>query len=354
VCTIVAGDVLILGYNFNVPLTTYPNTGSAGTSGWELTGTLSGTAGYPARERGVHYNGSGNGFIAVPTLIKAPTFSIHVWIMPKSLSEERTIFSTDRDVFTTDESFQQFALTLAKDGNLQVYLAKDIDSRDYVSVKNDGTIIVVNVWKYVVASVELQTSGANSDVNFFVDNVKSGSTEVQTGRFNVDLSSYKTYIGIQRKKAAASATAEYSDTRFDGFIQSFYFYQSAHVVGVTAHATAARCNALTAVPDALAACWTASFTQYYDGSENLSCNVASCDNKGCARAGVCQTCTGEPYCHLCRDKECEACTVYNACTASKCSTKGTEETGACTCGDGYKRKTGDIPYNEPCRACHTN
>ena len=108
---------------------------------------MSGTAGYPARERGVHYNGTTDGFIAVPTLIKAPTFSITVWLMPKSLTNERTIFSTDRNVFTTDESFQQFALTLATDGNIKVYLAKAIDSRDYVSVAHTGGVISINKWK---------------------------------------------------------------------------------------------------------------------------------------------------------------------------------------------------------------
>jgi hypothetical protein len=59
---------------------------------------------------------------------------------------------------------------------MKVYLAKDTDSRDYAAVTQAGTGLSVSVWKYIVASVELQTAGDNSDVKFYVDNAASGAT----------------------------------------------------------------------------------------------------------------------------------------------------------------------------------
>lgn len=88
-----------------------------------------------------------------------------------------------------------------------------------------------------------------------------------------------------------------------------------------------------------------------NGATPTACD-GSCSGKGCARAGTCQTCTGQPYCHLCKDVECEACTTYEACTSAKCSSKTTQSTGDCSCAEGFFRSGNNVDL--PCLPCYAN
>lgn len=77
----------------------------------------------------------------------------------------------------------------------------------------------------------------------------------------------------------------------------------------------------------------AGFNEYAPGQ---ACDP-SCDGKSCRRAGPCEECAGEPYCHLCFDVECVACTTFAAdgCPSGSCTKSNNAEdgddAGTCKC-----------------------
>jgi hypothetical protein len=250
---------LVVEYDFNIPMTTFANKSVIGITKAATT-TLDGVSGHPARSRGVYFNGTNKGFIKIDGGVqKSHTFAIHAWVMPKDLTNEIVIFSTDRNVNTTADDLtknRQFVLSIDTDGLMKVYLAKDIDTRNQVTAKQTATVLAVDVWKYTVASVELDVSSGdtakqliNTNVNFFIDNTKVGTTVEMTNVANVDVSGYESFVGIQRINNTG-ATDSYSGM-FNGFIQSLMIYQKAHADTNTDHTTATRCSG--------AACWTADF-----------------------------------------------------------------------------------------------
>jgi hypothetical protein len=100
-CTMPSNGEKILHVNFNKPGTSYANSGSAG-SAMNLSAVVDGSSGYPAYARGLHFNGSTNGYLRVPNLIKSHTFAVHAWVIAKSLTGPICLFSVDRDDFSKD------------------------------------------------------------------------------------------------------------------------------------------------------------------------------------------------------------------------------------------------------------
>lgn len=119
----------ILSYSFNVPMNTYTNAGTA--TGFDLTSNIDGTSGYPSIHRGIHFDSAKDGYLALPSLMLNHTFSVHSWILVKALpaaGKTQTLFSIDRNDFSTTTSAKHFIILLDENGKIQVFLSKDIDA----------------------------------------------------------------------------------------------------------------------------------------------------------------------------------------------------------------------------------
>jgi hypothetical protein len=127
------GNEEVVSLDLNVPALAYTNSGTAGAA---FNISEAAVTGYPAHKRGLYYNGTTSGSIALPELLKPYSFSLHTWLLPKSLASPMAVFSTDRNDFTfaADEIavHTHFDVTiLATTGKLQICLARDIDATDY-------------------------------------------------------------------------------------------------------------------------------------------------------------------------------------------------------------------------------
>ena len=74
------------------------NSGSA--SGFTLTPTRVNPAGHPAKDRGIYFDGSSDGFITIPALRLPHTFAVHAWVMIEQTGIDGVIFGKDRNDFT--------------------------------------------------------------------------------------------------------------------------------------------------------------------------------------------------------------------------------------------------------------
>ena len=168
-----------------------------------------------------------------------------------------------------------------------------------------------------------------------------------TGYRYIDSSTpYKAHVG-----ATQTGSSSYSEP-FAGFIYSLYI-DNTYLSG----------SSSTWIPTQTGGCLPLAhssndclgefnFDEYANGSQcDATCTSGS---QGCRRAGICHTCDGSSYCHLCFDRECENCSDYSdgSCASSMCASSGfaQEASGSCTCGIGSVRANTDVA----CEGCHTN
>ena len=88
---------MIISYDFNVPSSTFANSGSGGTL--SATSTIVNASGNPAKNRGVYFEGTDDGYLSIPAFTLNHTMSLHAWILLKTIGTRKTIFSKDRDDF---------------------------------------------------------------------------------------------------------------------------------------------------------------------------------------------------------------------------------------------------------------
>ena len=120
-------DQLILSYDFNAPLETYVNVGSQSGS-FDLTPVRVNPSGHPARNRGLYFNGTDHAYITIGSLVLSHTFSVHTWALMKANNTDMTIFSKDRNVFTSGTSKQLLDLSVSSTNNMSSALSQDFDS----------------------------------------------------------------------------------------------------------------------------------------------------------------------------------------------------------------------------------
>jgi hypothetical protein len=107
-CAIATPDVMILSFDFNIPKKTYVNAGTTGAT-HNLTATISGTSAYPAKNRGIHFDGTADGFVEVPNYMLGHTFGIHSWMMFKATpaaGKVAALLTIDRNDFSSATSNQ--------------------------------------------------------------------------------------------------------------------------------------------------------------------------------------------------------------------------------------------------------
>ena len=325
-------DQLVLSYMFNAPLTSYENTGSAGVS-YNVTPTRSNPSAHPAKDRGLYWDGTNQGYIEIPSLLLPHSFSVHTWVLMKGNYSDMTIFAKDRqythllDCVVDASNSPKAELSLDTDASAQ-------------STKSGTSTLVVDTWYYLVYSFEM-VDGRDTNVELFVNNV-SDETDTWSGVFLIDDASYGSYIGANRSGSATYGTI------WNGYIYDFHLYVAKHLVSITTHSSVCTTS-----------CSVLEFNEY---AAATTCDSGTCTDRSCVKADTCQAvsdCEGGtfPFCHLCHDRECKQCSDYTTCDTNKCTQTGlaAESGGACACTSGNGRIPGvnDLckPCKVPCLSC---
>ena len=77
--TIVLGNEMIHSYNFNTPTFIFTNNGSEGGT---ITVDTADPSGFPAKYRGLYFDGTNDGRIEMTSLVLYHSFTIQGWIYP--------------------------------------------------------------------------------------------------------------------------------------------------------------------------------------------------------------------------------------------------------------------------------
>jgi hypothetical protein len=293
-CTI-PGTLLVLSYSFNVPAKTITNDGSAGAT-FNILPTRDAPGGNPAKDRGIYFVPGKTAYLDIP-IILPHTFAVHSWILMKVATTKKVILAKDRNVFTGKSVLNLYINATDK---LEVELTKDSDGA-VTSTKNGGAL-VINTWYYTVFSFEM-TGGDTTNVEIFIASASVG-TDTFTGKFVIDATAYKTYLGAERTAAAVWVN------NFNGYIYDLHVYYKKHVNTDVVH-SGAGCTS---------GCITFDFNKYDDGGEQ-TCDPTTCADISCVKSGVCNApaCHADyPFCHLCVDRECTGCDTYVLCKSDKC------------------------------------
>ena len=349
-CTLVGGDEKILDYNFNIPNIVFESTGAKTGSTYQITATVVAPAGNPAKNRGLYFDGSSDGYVQIGELLLGHSFSVHSWVFP-TLGASITLLSKDRNDFDPTTAQNHLRLSVESTGFLFAELAQDIDPSNYLNVQSD-TQIVTETWKYVVFSFEM-VNGENKTVKFYGDNTADG-TQTMNGVFQIDSSAYRTYIGIERDDDAVFSN------HWQGYIYNLAIYQIPYNTPTNDHYKTSACvggPSCTSCPADLNCPYGDVFQSFYDNDTTsvLTCNTdGTCAGVSCVRTEPCHTCTSDDYCHLCPDRQCEACDIYTVCNNGSCGSNATNSADICTCDSTFGRASEDFlcaPCLSPCLTC---
>jgi hypothetical protein len=83
---------LIFSVNFNAPLTTYSNNAFTGNA-FDVTPTRVNPSAAPAKDRGLYWDGTEEGYVEIPSLLLHNSFSIHSWVLIKDGTVTCTLFT---------------------------------------------------------------------------------------------------------------------------------------------------------------------------------------------------------------------------------------------------------------------
>ena len=128
---------------------------NSGVIGGDITVTTSDPSGFPAKYRGIYFDGTNGSFIALPAFTFNHTCSLHFWIMTQIVGN-RTIFWKDRNVFTGND-YRHLYIKFDKHGKIMFRIAEDDDVNNYANILSD-TDYTINVWMYLVVSLELDNN----------------------------------------------------------------------------------------------------------------------------------------------------------------------------------------------------
>jgi hypothetical protein len=173
-CIMIGGQYEIVIYNFNYPVITFENTGTAGTA-LDLAAVnviAVANSAYPVKNRGLFFDGASDAYIMLPTLILSHSMSVHVWLLRMGTAKV-AVFSKDRDDFTAATDAQLLYFSISATNNLEAMLAKDHNTLDYRGHTSTATI-TADVWEYVVYSIKM-LDGADTDFEFFINEVSDGT-----------------------------------------------------------------------------------------------------------------------------------------------------------------------------------
>jgi hypothetical protein len=213
-------DVMIIDLSFNAPASTFTSTNSLN-GGFAVTPTLAGSTGHPAKNRGLNFDGSSDGFALISSLFLNHSFSVHSWILLAANDANMNLFSKDRN---DDVGMNLVQCRVNSSGQIEGKIASDTSPFAFGNA-NGATTLNTYEWYYLVWSFEM-IDGSDTSVELFVNNA-SDAASIAGGKFLMDGAGYNAYIGIER-----TSTTVY-DGRWNGYIYDFYLYQLKHVVSYT-------------------------------------------------------------------------------------------------------------------------
>ena len=327
-------DVSIIELQFNAPTSTFVSAGIVATD-FDVTPNVDNESGHPAKNRGIRFDGTSDGYAQISGLFLNHSFSVHGWTYMSVNDADMSFFSKDRN---DDAGMNLVQCKTNVSGQMQAKLAVDTSPFAF-GTANGATTLTVGTWYYMVWSFEM-IEGRHTVIDLYLNNAQDAQTQVDN-KFLMDGTGFNAYIGASR-----SATTTYAD-RWNGFVYDFHLYQLKHEISYTT-LFAGGCTS---------GCYTFNFDLYNPDSPT-ACDSPSCDNRSCVRDGACQPeteCDGAyDYCHLCYDRECTGCTNYTGCEADKCAASAAAVSNngdQCECNEGYGRPTGADSVNHVCQAC---
>ena len=157
------------------------------------------------------------------------TFSFHSWLYPFQNGSSRTIFSKDRDDFTTADSSKHITFVIGSDNKPDFTMAKDEDPSVTHSFKGNGTY-GQDTWVYSIIS-GVMNNGYQTSITFYkndaVDRIVSNDPI-----FMIDFAAYPAYLAAHR-----ASTTTWTTDYFEGYIYEFHIYNEAYTPQSTTHYT---------------------------------------------------------------------------------------------------------------------
>ena len=166
-CT--TSDAYIANINFNIVGINYTNQQTLADSSQDLVitsadydpdSTTTQPSLYPAKNRGVYFNGddSNPGYVNISNVHFAPDFSLHLWVMRKSLGQT--------GIFTKDKNYHLYFFAYISWINT---LGTIIDGCNSEAINET---VVEDKWYYLVWSI-YDDSGNSRQVDTYVNNVNA-------------------------------------------------------------------------------------------------------------------------------------------------------------------------------------
>lgn len=192
-CVLQAAAGLVMSYNFNIPSQAF-NNGTGLDQSLNLvkdTNVVSTTgSGYPAKNRGLSFDGSGDAYVVFPKFIIHHTFSIHFWALPKTTAAAGKL----NTILSKDRAYNKLLL-IGLDENDKIYIEipKYSDPTATPAPLTSTGTIGTAAWKYGVVSVDMP-DGKKSIVTFFINNA-SDSVQNFNERMLVDEEDFMGYMG---------------------------------------------------------------------------------------------------------------------------------------------------------------
>jgi hypothetical protein len=144
----------------------------------------------PAKNRGLYFDGSSDGYLTIPSVLLYHTFSIHAWVMTKAdPGAEQTIFSKSRPA-ALDKPLVRCGIDA--DYKVVASIGQDVDAANVVE-QVGGTALDKSTWYYVVCSFAL-TGGKETTYKIFLNNAEDASAAKPM--FLVDDAAYTNYVGL--------------------------------------------------------------------------------------------------------------------------------------------------------------
>ena len=127
---------------------------NSGVIGGDITVTTSSPSGFPAKYRGLYFDGSNTAYIPLSSFTLYHTCSFHFWLIPIS---DGVVFSKDRPTYDGSSSQRHLRLRLKHDLP-QFRMRSDDDSDTSWPESSASSTFTNNVWLYLVVSVELDSN----------------------------------------------------------------------------------------------------------------------------------------------------------------------------------------------------
>ena len=126
---------------------------NSGVIGGDVTVTTSDPSGYPAKYRGLYFDGTHTAFIPLPAFTLYHTCSFHFWIIPMG---DGVLFSKDRPSYVGVDTQRHLRLSL--DTLRPKFRMANDDDTGTAQEEDAGVDYTLNAWLYLVVSVELDSN----------------------------------------------------------------------------------------------------------------------------------------------------------------------------------------------------